>query len=182
MPTYIHTFEHTHTHTQVVHSYRPYTQCTYTIYAYIYSYIRKYIHYVHTYIHTYTHTYIHTHTRINKQALKMHTQNTVNVYCHTSYYAYMCTEFGQALRVWRQHNDKRLATTIPRIRVANIQRLNTPKKLIVFKLIWWWWWWWLRFMIMMLHNDDNNNDDGSDNDESTLWRNKTKSFKCLLYL
>ena len=51
------------------------------------------------------------------------------------YYCYMGTEFGQVLRVWRQHNDKRSATTIPKIRVANILRLNMPKKLIVLKLI-----------------------------------------------
>jgi len=40
----------------------------------------------------------------------------------------MGTEFGQAVRVWRQHNDMRSATTISKIRVANVRRFNTPKK------------------------------------------------------
>jgi hypothetical protein len=33
----------------------------------------------------------------------------------------MGTEFVHALRVWRQHNDNRSATTIPRIRAANME-------------------------------------------------------------
>jgi hypothetical protein len=184
MLTYIHTFEHTYIHTHT-HTHTHKYSYTYIIHAYTYSYICKYIYYVCTYIHTYIHTHTHTHT----QAGTKDSYWECSCLLSHMYYCYMGTAFGQALRVCRQHNDKGSALTVPKIRVANIQRLNTPKKLIVLKLIrWWlwWWWWWRRrrrlCLIMILHNDDDNNDDGNDNDESKLWRNKTKSFKYLLQL